>query len=58
MMAAMFSRKFETKPSEDGAFFIDRDGTHWHQLSEHLEMASQLKLFTSNVIAKDPRLQL
>ena len=28
MLAAMFSGKFEMKPSEDGAFFIDRDGTH------------------------------
>ena len=29
MLAAMFSGKFEMKPSEDGAFFIDRDGTHF-----------------------------
>ena len=117
MLAAMFSGKFETKPSEDGAFFIDRDGTHFRfilnylrnllmklsstrskelwmtwslkhrrslknhwfwqmkstkgslligclntvigiNFSEQLEMASQLKLFTPNVIAKDPRLQL
>ena len=29
MLAAMFSGKFEVKPSEDGAFFIDRDGTHF-----------------------------
>ena len=28
MLAAMFSGKFDTKPSEDGSFFIDRDGTH------------------------------
>ena len=29
MLAAMFSGKFERKPSEDGSFFIDRDGTHF-----------------------------
>ena len=29
MMAAMFSGKFDMKPSEDGSFFIDRDGTHF-----------------------------
>ena len=29
MLAAMFSGKFEMKPSEDGTFFIDRDGTHF-----------------------------
>ena len=28
-LAAMFSGKFEVKPSEDGAFFIDRDGKHF-----------------------------
>ena len=29
MLAAMFSGKFEMKPSEDGSFFIDRDGTYF-----------------------------
>ena len=29
MLAAMFSGKFDMKPSEDGSFFIDRDGTHF-----------------------------
>ena len=29
MLAAMFSRKFEVKPSDDGAFFIDWDGKHF-----------------------------
>ena len=28
-LAAMFSEKFEVKPSEDGAFFIDWDGKHF-----------------------------
>ena len=25
----MFSGRFDTKPSEDGSYFIDRDGTHF-----------------------------
>ena len=29
ILAAMFSGRFDMKPSEDGSFFIDRDGTHF-----------------------------
>ena len=29
MLAAMFSGRYDMKPSEDGSFFIDRDGTHF-----------------------------
>lgn len=30
MLAAMFSKQFDVKPDEeDGAYFIDRDGTHF-----------------------------
>ena len=29
MLAAMFSGRFDMKPSEDASFFIDRDGTHF-----------------------------
>ena len=36
MLAAMFSGKFETKPSEDGTFFIDRDGTHFRFILNYL----------------------
>ena len=36
MLAAMFSGKFETKPCEDGAFFIDRDGTHFRFILNYL----------------------
>ena len=34
MLHAMFSGRFDTKPSEDGSYFIDRDGTHfWYILN-------------------------
>ena len=36
MLAAMFSGKFDTRPAEDGAFFIDRDGTHFRFILNYL----------------------
>ena len=36
VLAAMFSGKFEIKPSEDGTFFIDRDGTHFRFILNYL----------------------
>ena len=36
MLAAMFSGKFDTKPSEDGSFFIDRDGTYFRFILNYL----------------------
>jgi len=36
MLAAMFSGKFEMMPSEDGTFFIDRDGTHLRFILNYL----------------------
>ena len=36
MLATMFSGKFEMKPSEDGAFFIDRDGTYFRFILNYL----------------------
>ena len=36
MLAAMFSGKFDAKPSEDGSFFIDRDGTHFRFILNYL----------------------
>ena len=36
MLAAMFSGKFDTIPSEDGSFFIDRDGTHFRFILNYL----------------------
>ena len=36
MLAAMFSGMFEMKANEDGAFFIDRDGTHFRFILNYL----------------------
>ncbi|KAL9951570.1 hypothetical protein ACROYT_G044254 [Oculina patagonica] len=36
MLHAMFSGRFETKPSEDGSYFIDRDGTHFRYILNYL----------------------
>ena len=35
-LAAMFSSESEMKPSDDGAFFIDRDGTHFQFILNYL----------------------
>ena len=32
----MFSGRFDTKLSEDGSYFIDRDGTHFRYILNHL----------------------
>ncbi|KAL9951571.1 hypothetical protein ACROYT_G044255 [Oculina patagonica] len=36
MLHAMFSVRFDTKPSEDGSYFIDRDGTHFRYILNYL----------------------
>ena len=36
ILAAMFSGRFELKPYADGAFFIDRDGTHFRYILNYL----------------------
>ena len=36
MLHAMFSGRFGTKPSEDGSYFIDRDGTHFRYILNYL----------------------
>ena len=36
MLNAMFSGRFDTKPSEDGSYFIDRDGTHFRYILNYL----------------------
>ena len=36
MLHAMFSSRFDTKPNEDGSYFIDRDGTHFRYILNYL----------------------
>ena len=36
MLHAMFSGRFDTKPAEDGTYFIDRDGTHFRYILNYL----------------------
>ena len=36
MLYAMFSGRFDTKPGEDGSYFIDRDGTHFRYVLNYL----------------------
>ena len=36
MLHAMFSERFDTKPAEDGSYFIDRDGTHFRYILNYL----------------------
>ena len=36
MLAALFSGTLEIKPSEDGSFFIDRDGTYFRHILNYL----------------------
>ena len=36
MLHAMFSSRFDTKPGEDGSYFIDRDGTHFRYILNYL----------------------
>ena len=36
MLGAMFSGRFPMKPSDDGAFFIDRDGTYFRYILNYL----------------------
>ena len=36
MFHAMFSERFDTKPTEDGTYFIDRDGTHFRYILNYL----------------------
>ena len=38
MLHAMFSGRFDTKPSEDGSYFIDRDGTHFRYILNYLRI--------------------
>ena len=36
MLHAMFSGRYDSKPAEDGSYFIDRDGTHFRYILNYL----------------------
>ena len=38
----MFSGRFDTQPSEDGSYFIDRDGTHFRYILNYLRTGQLL----------------
>ena len=42
MLHAMFSGRFDTKPAEDGSYFIDRDGTHFRYILNYLRLGRLL----------------
>lgn len=48
MLHAMFSERFDTKPAEDGTYFIDRDGTHFRYILNYLR--------TGRLLVPDDRL--
>ena len=42
MLHAMFSGRFDTKPSGNGSYFIDRDGTHFRYTLNYLRTGQLL----------------
>ena len=52
MLHAMFSGRFDTKPSEDGSYFIDRDGTHFRYILNYLR-TGQLIVPEDKVLRKE-----
>ena len=42
MLHAMFSGRFDPKPSGDGSYFIDRDGTHFRYILNYLRTGQLL----------------
>ena len=48
----MFSGRFETKPSEDGSYFIDRDGTHFRYILNYLR-TGQLVVPEDKVVRRE-----
>ena len=52
MLHAMFSGRFDTKPSEDGSYFIDRDGTHFRYILNYLR-TGQLVVPEDKIIRKE-----
>ena len=52
MLHAMFSGRFDTKPSEDGSYFIDRDGTHFRYILNYLR-TGQLTVPKDEIIREE-----
>ena len=52
MLHAMFSGRFDTKPGEDGSYFIDRDGTHFRYILNYLR-TGKLLLPEDKVVRKE-----
>ena len=52
MLHAMFSGRFDTKPAEDGCYFIDRDGTHFRYILNYLR-TGQLVVPEDKVVRKE-----
>ena len=52
MLHAMFSGRFDTKPSEDGSYFIDRDGTHFRYILNYLR-TGQLIVPEDEIVRKE-----
>ena len=52
MFHAMFSGRFDTKPAEDGSYFIDRDGTHFRYILNYLRTA-QLVVPEDKIVRKE-----
>ena len=60
MLQAMFSGRFDTKPSEDGSFFIDRDGTHFRYILNYLRIGQLIAKIsvTSPIVINMPTREL
>ena len=52
MLHAMFSGRFDTKPGDDGSYFIDRDGTHFRHILNYLR-TGKLVLPDDEVVRKE-----
>ena len=53
MLAAMFSGRHELIPEEDGAYFIDRDGTHFRYILNYLRDGDTDCLPTDKAVLKE-----
>ena len=52
MLHAMFSGRFDSKPAEDGSYFIDRDGSHFRYILNYLR-TGQLVVPEDKIIRKE-----